>query len=215
MAGISIQITGTDIVQRLLLRLHASLENLQPVHERIALQLWKWIQKNFQEGGTERPWAPLKEGTILGRRRKSSVPLQDSGRLRQSFTYRATATEAVVGSADPRAEWHHKGTAPYTIYPRNKKALAFPSPHGKVKSAVGTQKFLRGEKRGKGGFTTFRGAGRSKKDFARLPFLVVKKVRHPGLPARPLLPSPGVAQDIAVKTVAGYIRDVLTQRGGG
>ena len=62
--------------------------------------------------------------------------------------------------------------------------------------------------------TTFQQQGRSRADFGGLNFMVVKKVTHPGLPARPLLPSEGLARRLAAEVARDYVRELL-QGGGG
>lgn len=89
--------------------------------------LLSWIMRNFEQGGIEHPWAPLAASTIAGRRKGSSSILQDTGRLKQSFVVDARATSGFVdvGTRDPRAGWHHFGTAPYEIRPRGRSPLTF------------------------------------------------------------------------------------------
>ena len=97
--------------------------------------------------------------------------------MAQSFTMAITpgsVDEVRVGTQDPKAEWHHRGTRPYAIDPVRRKFLVFQTVQGPV--------------------------------FAR-------HVDHPGLPARPLLPSRRLAGDLAGETLQGYLREVLRRAG--
>lgn len=78
-----------------------------------------WIDHNFQDEGTEAKWKPLSLRTIAGRRKSGGGAkiLQDTGRLKMSFVkgkeaniFKTSGTRLEVGSEDPRAIWHHKGT---------------------------------------------------------------------------------------------------------
>ena len=141
-----------------------------------------WIDRNFREEGAERGWKPLSPGTVYARRRGSSKPLQDTGRLKQSFTMRVAASQAVVGTNMIYAGFHHAGTKPYTITAKG-KLLTIPNPGGSVEFE-GTKN---GRLDGKRGF------------FAR-------SVNHPGLPARPLLPTKALAERMAAKTIEATLR---------
>jgi len=189
MAGVGIQVKGVPV--RRLINAQSALRNKLEIHRRIGIELVKWGQNNFKAGGLEEPWASLKSSTLYGRRKGGGLPLQDTGKLRRSFlTFRATDQEVVWGSSDPRALWHHEGTDPYTIRPKGKKALAFPSPEGTKLSS---------KTRGR--------MGRSKRRLANLNYIVVKEVHHPGLPSRRLLPSEAVARDLTRQVVEAYIKE--------
>ena len=131
-------------------------------------RLLAWADQNFQSGGAETPWAPLRPNTIAGRRKGSSAPLQDTGRLRQSVTRKSVGDAVHIGYGVETAAWHHFGTSPYLIRPTKARALRFTTTEGVV--------------------------------FRRL-------VRHPGLPARRLLPSDALAGQLATAEV-----DALVER---
>lgn len=121
--------------------------------------------RNAADPATGSPWKPLRPNTVAARRKGSSSPLLNTGVLRASFgrggrgnIWREGTHTLAVGSAHKTAVWHHEGTKPYTIVPRNRKWLRFVVAGGGGKA-----------RRGGGGYA-----------FAR-------KVHHPGLPARPML----------------------------
>lgn len=145
------------------------------LHRRYGIQAMNWILENFQrEGGLleDGPWQKLSENTIAGRRKGSSRILQNTGILRASFQPQVTSTEVRVGSALKVALWQNEGTkGPYPIVPKNALALAFPSanPNKKVRYSFSSIATRRTYKRGQ-------------------ELLIVKKVMHPGLVARRMLP---------------------------
>jgi phage gpG-like protein len=74
------------------------------------------------------PWVPLADGS--GR-----TPLVDSGRMRNDIAPSHGPDWVEISAAARQARWHQEGTAPYTIEPKNKKALAWaggPGPRKKV-----------------------------------------------------------------------------------
>lgn len=147
----------------------------------------RWVDMNFRQEGIEMKWKALSPGTIAGRRggRASSARfrgqniigsnigsagakiLQDTGRLKQSFTDRIIGDTVHIGTQSKIAEYHHFGTKPYTIVPVRAKVLVFMTSSG-VKAA--------------------------------------KRVNHPGLPARPLLPTKFAAERIAHATVETFVK---------
>ncbi len=96
-----------------------------PVLSAIGDRHLSWIDENFRKAGAERKWPPLSPNTVAGRRGGSSQPLRDTGRLAASFVKKVSGDRVDVGTEDKRALWHHEGTAPFTIRPKNKKVLRF------------------------------------------------------------------------------------------
>lgn len=136
----------------------------------IGLRQLKWINDNFvRSGALQRPpWRPLSPNTVAGRRRGSSRPLMDTGRLRQSFVHHVVGRQMVeVGTDVQYAEYHEHGVGPHTIRPRRAKVLRFMTKDGVV--------------------------------YAR-------HVRHPGIPARPMLPTKDVAERLAVTVLDAAYR---------
>lgn len=114
--------------------------NRTELHQRFGIQALRWIDKNFQaEGGllSDGKWKPLADSTVRGRRRgKRKIKtqaqrrryrariLQDTGRLRQSFTMRATNSSVTVGTAVPYAVYH-ESDAPRKVLPRRRMLPKF------------------------------------------------------------------------------------------
>ena len=140
----------------------------------IGVALLHWVDQNFRKEGMENRWTPLRPNTIAARRKggRGAKILQDTGRLKMSFVDTYGNNWVQVGSNDPRAEWHHRGTRPYTIRPVMAKMLRFITMNGPV--------------------------------FAKV-------VHHPGLPARPLLPSERAATEIAMKTMEAFVQTVINE----
>jgi phage gpG-like protein len=101
------------------------------LYETIGQRLLGWINKNFKDEGTEKPWQRLAASTIA-RRRAGNITsaqgrtpggrvgisgislsgakiLQDTGRLKQSFVSRATNQSVIVGTALNYATTHQFG----------------------------------------------------------------------------------------------------------
>ena len=200
--GIEMKVTvkGMRQVQQMLRRLAVSVSRgggSTSLHARYAIIASQWIDRNFQqEGGLVGGWRALSPNTIVGRRKGSSVILQDTGLMRASFTPYWDDKVAIVGSADKKSLWHEKGTSPYTIMPTRRIFLAFPHAGG----------------RPLGKATLFPSAER--KFAAGTPFVFTKgPIQHPGLPARRMLPRQTEIMPAILKTTINYIRE-QERRGG-
>lgn len=214
-----IRVRGTESVIRRLERLADSSIGRE-LHERIATRVHAWVAANIEQGGVERTWAPLRPNTVYGKRmsqKGNRTPRPLAGMLRY-LNSTATSTEARVGFATKVAVFHQWGTrGPYTIAPRFKRALSFPSLFGARRSPATVRRlWLTPRQLQRRGAlqraTMFQAAGRSRTDFSRLNFTTVKSVQHPGLPARPLLPSARLAQRLANEVARGFLQE-LRQRG--
>lgn len=93
--------------------------------EVIGQDVLGWVADNFRREGIEKPWARLSPSTIASRRKGSSRILQDTGKLRQSFTSRVSGNAVEVGTVNRVAPYHHFGTRPYVIRPVRRKWLRF------------------------------------------------------------------------------------------
>ena len=95
----------------------------RPLFNRIGRALVNDAKLNFrrQHDPEGNPWAPLKlrAGRILS----------DTGRLRNSLSYKTGDDEVEVGTNVLYAKTHQFGA---TIKPKKAKALAFPGPNGKT-----------------------------------------------------------------------------------
>lgn len=150
----------------------------------IGLRQKSWVLRNFKlRGRLNKIWPELSEGTIESRRRRSSAPLQDTGHLRRSFEMEIFGADSVeVGTNIEYAKFHEEGTRPFIIRAKSKKALTIPHP-------LGPRDFKKGKLRGKSGF------------FAQ-------SVNHPGIPARPMLPSKKIAEKLAVQMIEARLKKV-------
>jgi phage gpG-like protein len=166
-----------------LTKIEKKLENMSPLYAAIAVELLKEIHKAFDGTASWARWPKLKASTLYGHRSGDSAkPLARSGRLRGSFRPDWDSKHARVGSPLKIAAYHHEGrSGPWTIAPRRRKALAFPWAGGAPA----------------GGFKSYGHLKRSKTFREGKNFAVVRKVRHPGYPARPMLPPQARALEIA------------------
>lgn len=98
------------------------LKNMKPVMERIAGDMVKESQMNFQNGQSPsgEKWKELSSLTTSMRRKGSSKPLVDTGTLRRSIKGKATSTQAIAGTNLIYAPIHQFGG---TIKPRSIKRL--------------------------------------------------------------------------------------------
>lgn len=104
------------------------------------------------------PWAPLAASTLA--LKKGPGTLRESLHLQSSIRYQVDGDAVRIGTDVPYAAAHQFGRDAWTIVPRNKQALAFGPPASRV-------------------------GGKNARQVG--PAYVVKKVEHPGLPARPFL----------------------------
>ena len=82
----------------------------------------------------------MSKHTVAGRLKGRKRILQDKGLLRQSVISRSgpgnirkfTRDSLKMGTRQKTAVWHQRGTKPYTIVPKSKKALSFMTTSGRV-----------------------------------------------------------------------------------
>lgn len=93
----------------------------------VGLRILRWVDDNFKREGIEIKWKPLSPNTVAGRRKGSSKILQDTGRLKNSFSFELQpgGGSVRVGTNLEYAKYHHYGTRPYTIRPVRARVLAF------------------------------------------------------------------------------------------
>jgi phage gpG-like protein len=142
------------------------LRNRKPMYKSLAIETHKWILENMKTGGrllSDGKWKRLRPSTIAMRRKKSNVPLLDTGQnIRNRWAYKYSHTRAVIGHPSDIAAYHNEGGKKwYEIKPKKAKTL-----HFKVPSA-----YRPGKKRMKKGQDVF-----------------VTRVYHPPLPQRRMLP---------------------------
>lgn len=109
----------TDLIERL----RRKLVNLQPVMDEIGAAVNLSVKRNFEEQGRPSKWIPSARV-----RRAGGQTLNDTGRLRNSFTHRASANQVVIGTNVRYAAMLHFGgkTAARVIRAKNGKALNIP-----------------------------------------------------------------------------------------
>lgn len=129
--AVNTQVTLSPELQSKIAKLHAAMDPAK-VAGAVGAQQRAWVNKNFESGGIEQAWPPLAELTLETRQHGGSKPLNDTGKLKQSFAYEIVAGgKAVkVGSNLKYAEFHEYGTGP--IVPKTAKVLAIPGPNGVV-----------------------------------------------------------------------------------
>jgi len=157
MSSIALKVTIEDKeVKKLLREMEKKGMNLTPFLKKARVWMTRSIALNFKNEGRPHKWKSLSPNTIAGRRKGSRRILQDTGRLRLSSISQSAEGNITVfrknslkmGSRLNIASFHQEGTKPYTIVPKNAKALSFMTTGGRI-------------------FT--------------------KRVRHPGLTARPFI----------------------------
>ena len=167
--------------------------NQRQLLNAIGLRQLKWINDNFKHKGALRQsggWKPLEESTKFGRRQADPKTLQDTGRLRQSFVHKVRGISVSVGTGDKKAPWHEFGTKPYTIRAKTKRFPAFPH---------------------QGGKSVIRGHEQSR--FNGKPGAFAKEIDHPGLAARPMLPTKRIARQLAVKVLNAFVEREIRRNG--
>lgn len=156
---------------------------LRPLYKTWGIETVKWIQENYRSGGRgigKRPkWRRLTPMTIRSRRKKSRKPLLNTGHLMRQWNYRVKSWGVVVGNPMDIAEYHEKGTEPYTIKPVDRKVLWF---------GVTPAQRRRGQQLG--GHAQHRIVSKPYKRWGKggPPGVFAKIVNHPGLPKRRQLP---------------------------
>lgn len=95
-------------------RVVAASHDRRTPNRQLAIQLYGWVLRNFQQGGglQRPPWRPLSPSTLKQKQRKgySGTPLIRTGHLRQSFRQFYDNDQAGVGSEVPYSQYHETGT---------------------------------------------------------------------------------------------------------
>jgi len=130
--GTGVRMKGGPALINRMDKLGGAIQRKFEMHRRIGIELVKWGQRNFKASGLEHKWKPLKRSTVAARRKGSSKPLQDTGRLRQSFLhFRATESMVRWGSPMKIASYAHFGTKAHEIKAKKKLFLKFTGVSGK------------------------------------------------------------------------------------
>ncbi len=140
-SGISLSVTIKDAeLKRLLRTMEKKSQNLSPLFKKFAIIMTRSFADNFRQEGRPNKRKALSKNTVAGRRKGSKRILQDKGLLRQSVLSRSasgnirkfTRDSLKMGTTQKTAAWHQRGTKPYTIEPKSKKALSFMTTSGRV-----------------------------------------------------------------------------------
>lgn len=144
----------------------------------------KWVNDNFRNQGTERAWKPLSPNTIAARRLSGSGGVQilrDTGRMAQSFN----PGQPLSGSrVDINAGMAVVGTEDWKA----------PIHH------FGTRPFQIRPRNKK--WLVFKTAGG---------MVFSKMVNHPGIPARPILPSVAAGNQMIQDVGNAYLKRIVDQ----
>jgi phage gpG-like protein len=111
---------------RSLAKLGQSLDRTQLLNA-IGLRWLQWIDENLRAGGTP-AWPRMSVNTVtVNPRRASSRHFSSryATRLRQSFAHQVSGNTVTVGTSDPFSQFHHFGSRPHLILPRNRQFLRF------------------------------------------------------------------------------------------
>jgi len=213
-----IWITGLDGIIRRINEYHQHLSaNPQKLYDKVGWRIHSWIMKNFDAEGAERAWKPLTPGTIFANKtlgRGTGKILEGKGKLRQSFTVKASAKEIRVGSPLKEAVYAEKGTGLYWIDAKKKDYLAFPwqgqrNPmSGHVPSKARVKHMWRSNIKSPKALPMQK-ARATKKEFGQTPFGFFKIVRHGAIAPRKILPSPSMTRALANEAIMKYLAENL------
>ncbi len=127
MTQVSISIDTAE-VQQTLERLQRRLSDMRPAMNSIGSAVASFTRMRFvrQQDPWGAPWKPLQPSTIAGRRKGSSVPLRDTGRLMNSINHALRGKTAVeVGTRVEYAPTHQYG-AKKGAYGRTRRGAPIP-----------------------------------------------------------------------------------------
>jgi phage virion morphogenesis protein len=110
MARLTITVHAAN-AQAAMRRILVRMADASPLMDQIGLAMTASTLLRFKGGvGPDgSPWAPLSPVTILRRRKRSSKPLLDTGRLRNSITHKANRRSVVIGTGVIYGRTHQFG----------------------------------------------------------------------------------------------------------
>lgn len=190
MSAVTINVTNIALRAKLD-RLHAAI-GPRPILKVIGLRLLSYVDQSFKTHGrgTWRPLAPL---TLAMRTRGGDQPLQDTGRYKQSF---------VSETGGPGRDYQTDDRTFVEVGSNVKTPSGIPL--GKIHE-FGTGPFVIRVKQAKSLSARLRSG-------AWVNF--GKEVQHPGIPARPVLPTAATAERLVTETVEEMLK-METARDGG
>ena len=221
-----IVIRGVQQVQRELGRITESLAKPQPILRAVGTVIDRWIDQNFVAQGSEQRWKPLAASTIFARRQGrgggSPQALMDRGRLRASHSFNVSGSIVQIGFPQgSTAVYHHEGSPPHTIRATRATMLAFPFPAFSQLSTGAMRTAFSRKRTGapavgmvKAAAIRKAGIGAPKGKGAVQSVLFARQVHHPGLTARPLLPTTGLAERMVHEAVEAHIGAIVAKMQG-
>ena len=162
-----------------------------PILKVIGLRLLSYVDESFKTHGRGQ-WRPLAELTLAMRKHGGDQPLQDTGRYKQSF---------VSESGGPGKDYETDNRTFVEVGSNVKTPSGIPL--GKIHE-FGTRPFVIRVK-------TARTLAARLRSGTWINF--GKQVNHPGIPARPVLPTQATAERLVVETVTEMI-EIETNRTG-
>ena len=133
----SASVTWKDGISPVLRQMAQSLSDRKPILLAMGQELVSVTKLAFNdENYRPQPWPALRPSTLAAKGNKSAM-LKRSAALWQSIRIAELSNESVtVGTDRPYAVFHQIGTAPYTIRPSVKRALAWPGGPGPRKKVA-------------------------------------------------------------------------------
>lgn len=130
MVDVRYEFEGDDELKRLMQDIKAKGKNLSVPMKRAGVLMLGSIGKNFDAQGRPDKWSPLSQWTLDRRRKegKGAKILQDTGRLKQSMSYKLEGdNEVAIGTNVEYARIHNEGGTvripAMTIRPKNASVL--------------------------------------------------------------------------------------------
>lgn len=161
----------------------------------VGLRLLSYVDQSFKTHGYGR-WRPLAQSTLDQRERGGDQPLQDTGRYKQSFV------RDVGGKVGPGTDYQTDDRTFVEVGSNVKTPSGLSL--GKIHE-FGTRPFVIEVKRAKTLAARLRSGGWA---------VFGKRVNHPGIPARPVLPTQDTAERLVVESVTEMLEMEARREGG-
>ncbi len=199
------------------------LQNPTPLLKVWGIRMVRETTDIINQGGKP-SWVSLRPSTIAAKRQgKGPGGVKPLIGFRDDVDFRLSGPrEMTLFISDPRAVFHEFGTkGPYEIRPKNAKALALPFLPGVSagKGTAGTGKagtfslggLGRAKPTGRGSFVT--AGGKTRVPNTNVSFR--KKVIHPGLPVRRILPTEEQTVPLLERETTAFVDHLVNRRRNG